>query len=75
LSWSDDFEDLIPGLGTLRDAADYIQKLPKAQQNCRTGRPPSEPESWPRKAAARCRMLASVCIRAMSQGVERVVFA
>jgi hypothetical protein len=32
LSWSDESEDPIPGLRTLRDAADHIQKLPKAQQ-------------------------------------------
>jgi hypothetical protein len=32
LSWSDEFEDPISGLQTLHDAANYIQKLPKAQQ-------------------------------------------
>jgi hypothetical protein len=32
LSWSDEFEDPIPGLTTLQDAADHILKLPKAQQ-------------------------------------------
>jgi hypothetical protein len=32
LSWSDRFEDPVPGCKTLRDAADYIQKLPKAEQ-------------------------------------------
>ena len=32
MSWSDEFEDPIPGMVTLRDAADYIQKLPKATQ-------------------------------------------
>jgi hypothetical protein len=32
LSWSDEFEDPIPGMTTLRDAANYIQKLPKAEQ-------------------------------------------
>jgi hypothetical protein len=32
LSWSDEFEDPIPGLRTLRDAADHIQSLPKAQK-------------------------------------------
>jgi hypothetical protein len=32
LSWSDEFEDPIPGLRTLQDAADHIQKLPKATQ-------------------------------------------
>jgi hypothetical protein len=35
LSWSDESEDPIPGLRTLRDAAYHIQKLPKAQQKLR----------------------------------------
>ena len=32
MSWSAEFEDPVPGCWTLRDAATYIQKLPKAQQ-------------------------------------------
>jgi hypothetical protein len=32
LSWSDEFDDPIPGMRTLQDAADHILKLPKAQQ-------------------------------------------
>jgi hypothetical protein len=32
LSWSDEFEDPISNFRTLHDAANYIQKLPKAQQ-------------------------------------------
>jgi hypothetical protein len=32
LSWSDEFEDPIPGFRTLQDAADHILKLPKAEQ-------------------------------------------
>jgi hypothetical protein len=32
LNWSDEFEDPVPGFRTLHDAANYIQKLPKAQQ-------------------------------------------
>jgi hypothetical protein len=45
LSWSDAFDDPIPAIKTLRDAADLIQKLPKAQQQlgsaaiCPTGSP------------------------------------
>jgi hypothetical protein len=31
LSWSTEFEDPVPGCTTLRDAANLIQKLPKAQ--------------------------------------------
>jgi hypothetical protein len=32
MTWSDEFEDPIPGIATLRDAANHIQKLPKAAQ-------------------------------------------
>jgi hypothetical protein len=32
LSWSAEFEDPTPGVTTLRDAANYIQKLPNADQ-------------------------------------------
>ena len=32
LPWSEEFEDPIPGMTTLHDAANYIQKLPKATQ-------------------------------------------
>jgi hypothetical protein len=38
LSWSDRFDDPVPGLKTLRDAANYIQKLPKAEQAEPTGK-------------------------------------
>ena len=32
MSWSDEFEDPVPGRRTLQDAADHILKLSKAQQ-------------------------------------------
>ena len=32
MPWSDKFEDPIPGMTTLQDAADYILKLPKTEQ-------------------------------------------
>jgi hypothetical protein len=32
MPWSTEFEDPLPGFRTLHDAAKYIQKLPKAQQ-------------------------------------------
>jgi hypothetical protein len=32
MSWSRPFDDPIPGIRTLRDAADHIMKLPKAEQ-------------------------------------------
>ena len=32
MSWSRKFDDPIPGMVTLRDAAEYITRLPKAKQ-------------------------------------------
>lgn len=32
MPWSREFEDPVPGLRTLRDAANYIRRLPKAEQ-------------------------------------------
>lgn len=32
MSWSRKFDDPVPGLKTLKQAADYIMKLPKAEQ-------------------------------------------
>jgi hypothetical protein len=32
MSWSRLFDDPVPGLRTLRDAANYITRLPKAEQ-------------------------------------------
>ena len=32
MPWSSKFEDPLPGFRTLHDAANYIQKLPNAQQ-------------------------------------------
>jgi hypothetical protein len=32
MPWSTKFDDPVPGMATLRDAAHYIQKLPKAMQ-------------------------------------------
>lgn len=32
MSWNRRFEDPVPGLTTLRDAANYIERLPKAKQ-------------------------------------------
>lgn len=32
MPWSREFEDPVPGLKTLRDAASYIKLLPKAEQ-------------------------------------------
>jgi len=30
--WQREFDDLVPGMTTLRDAANYIMKLPKPEQ-------------------------------------------
>lgn len=32
MAWSDRFEDPVPGFTSLRDAATFIQKLPKSKQ-------------------------------------------
>lgn len=32
MPWSREFDDPVPGLRTLRDAAKYIERLPKAEQ-------------------------------------------
>jgi hypothetical protein len=32
MSWSRKFDDPIPGMKTLRDAAEYITRLPKSEQ-------------------------------------------
>ncbi len=32
MGWSREFDDPVPGMKTLRDAANYIMKLPKADQ-------------------------------------------
>lgn len=32
MGWSREFDDPIPGIETLRDAADYILKLPESEQ-------------------------------------------
>jgi hypothetical protein len=70
--WSIPFEDPVPGMTTLRDAANCIQKLPKAKQ--------AEPH-W--QAAVAALILAAEgkgpllharvgMLRAMNHGVERV---
>jgi hypothetical protein len=72
LSWSENFEDPTPGMTTLRDAADYIQKLSKAKQ--------AEPH-W--QAAVEALIMAAEgrgpllharvgMLRAMNHGAERV---
>jgi hypothetical protein len=32
MAWSREFEDMVPGLRTLRHAANYIKRLPKSEQ-------------------------------------------
>jgi hypothetical protein len=70
--WSTSFEDAVPGIRTLRDAAKFILKLPKATQQL--------PH---RQAAAEALVMAAEgkgpllharvgMLRAMNHGVERV---
>jgi hypothetical protein len=72
LSWSTEFEHPVPGLATLRDAANYIQKLSKAEQQL---------PHW--QAAVEALIMAAEgrgpllharvgMLRAMNHGVERV---
>jgi hypothetical protein len=72
LSWSDQFEDPIPGMITLQDATDYILNLPKATQQV---------PHW--QAAIEALIMAAEgrgpllharvgILRAMNHGVERV---
>ena len=72
MSWSTEFEHPVPGLATLRGAADYIQKLPKAEQQL---------PHW--QAAVEALIMAAEgrgpllharvgMLRALNHGVERV---
>lgn len=33
MSWDREFDDPVPGMKTLRDAANYFMKLPKSEQS------------------------------------------
>lgn len=72
MPWSREFEDPVPGLRTLRDAAKYIERLPKAEQ---------ELPHW--QAAVEALILAAEgdgpmlharvgMLRALNHGAERV---
>ena len=41
--WQREFDDPVPGMKTLRDAANYIMKLPKADQAKPHGKPRLRP--------------------------------
>jgi hypothetical protein len=70
--WSTPFEDPVPGLATLRDAADYIQKLSKAEQQLAHWQ--AAVEALIMAAEGRGPLLHARVgmLRAMNHGVERV---
>jgi hypothetical protein len=72
MPWSTEFEDPLPGFRTLHDAANYIQNLPKAQQQL----PPWQAaiEALIMAAEGRGPMLHARVgmLRAMNHGRERV---
>jgi hypothetical protein len=72
LSWSTEFEHPVPGLATLRDAADYIQKLSKAEQQLPYWQ--TAVEALIMAAEGRGPLLHARVgmLRAMNHGVERV---
>jgi len=71
--WSDSLEDPIPGMTTLRDAASYIQKLPKAEQRLphwQNRRRDADPCGRDRRRLAHMARIAM--LRAMNHGKEGV---
>ena len=72
LPWSTRFEDPIPGMKTLRDAAEYIQKLPKAQQQLPHWQAAVEALIMAAEGRAPLLHARVGMLRAMNHGVERV---
>ena len=73
MSWSDKFDDPIPGMTTLRDAANYIQKLPKAEQHLSHWQTAVEILIKAAEGSPAWLMLASIAmLKAMNHGRERV---
>ena len=72
LSWSTKFEDPLPGIITLRDAANYIQKLPKAQQSLPHWQTAVEMLIRAAEGSPAWLMMATIAmLRAMNHGNER----
>jgi hypothetical protein len=73
LSWSDEFEDPVPGCRTLQDAADHILKLPKAQQQLAHWQTAVEMLIRAAETGGAWLMMAHIAmLRAMNHGRERV---
>lgn len=73
MSWSDEFEDPVPGCPTLQDAANHIQKLPKAQQKLLHWQTAIEMLIKAAEGSPGWMMFARMAmLRAMSHGRERV---
>jgi hypothetical protein len=73
LTWSDKFEDPVPGLTTIRDAADHIQKLPKATQQLPHWQTAVEILIRAAETGGAWLMMARIAmLRAMNHGRERV---
>jgi hypothetical protein len=73
LSWSDEFEDPIPDVRTLQDAADHILKLPKAQQQLPHWQTAVEMLIRAAEGSPAWLMMARITmLKAMNHGEERV---
>lgn len=73
MSWSSKFEDPLPGFRTLHDAANYIQKLPKAQQQLPHWQTAVETLIRTAEGSPAWMMMARIAmLRAMHHGHDRV---
>ena len=73
MSWSDEFEDPVPGMRTLQDAADHILKLPKATQQLPHWQTAVEMLIRAAEGSPGWMMFARMAmLRAMNHGRERV---
>jgi hypothetical protein len=73
LTWSTEFDDPIPGMRTLQDAADDILKLPNTQQNLRHWQIAVEMLIRAAEGSPAWLMLARIAmLKAMNHGRERV---
>jgi hypothetical protein len=76
LSWTTRFEDPLPDIVTLRDAATYMQKLPKPQQTLQHWQTAVEMLIKAAEGSPAWLMMARIAmLRAMSHGKPRVVFS
>ena len=75
MSWSDEFEDAVPGCRTLPDAANLIQKLLKAQQQSSHWQTVVEMLIRTAEGSPGWMMFARMAmLKAMNHGRERVFF-